>query len=320
MENERNGRVTVVIPTYNRAHYLPGAIRSVLNQTAADRCDIIVVDDGSTDDTPGVVAQFGNHVRYLRQPNAGSAAARNAGINASDAEFVAFLDVDDEWLPDKIERQLAVMTRCPEAALVAGRSYDRASGAPLRLRPEPPVATDAPVDFAPALFKDNFIPTPVVMVRRSALEHVGLFQPELRQAQDYHLWTRLACHGRGVYLSAPLAVITTDDPDSVSRDAARLLRWSLRARQLLRRELRVRPDCRPAWRRGMAACLAQLRDECYRRREFADATRFGAASLMYRPWPRPKWEFGRLLASAARAAVEPVRKARHSSQVQCSAT
>jgi glycosyltransferase involved in cell wall biosynthesis len=299
--HELPGRVDVIIPTFNRAHRVGNAIRSVLAQSAAECCEIYIVDDGSSDNTAEVVARFGQRVNYVRQEQAGPAAARNAGIRASSGEFVTFLDSDDVWLPDKIERQLAAMRQWPEVLLVGGRSYDQASGA-RHLRPAPPVATDVPVDFASPLFDDNFLPTPVVMVRRSALLQTGMFAPELPQAEDYHLWTRLACRGRGVFLSAPVAVITTDDPGSLTRDRPALLHASLRARRLLRSELVKRPDCRASWRRGMAACLAQLRDGCYRRGEFAAAAGYGAASLIYRPWPRARWEFGRVLAAAGRAA------------------
>jgi glycosyltransferase involved in cell wall biosynthesis len=315
-----DGRVAVIIPTYNRAHLIGRAIGSVLSQTAADRCEIVVVDDGGADNTADVVSGFDGRVCYLRQANAGPAAARNAGIRASSSEFIAFLDADDEWLPDKIERQLGAMCGPREVLIVAGRALDRDADGALRGRPDPPVATDSPVDFAPRLFIDNFLATSTVMVRRCGLARTGLFRPDLPQSEDYELWGRLACRGTGVFLDDPLALYAAAEPGSLTRDRTALLRSNLRARTLLRRELLRRPDCRANWWAGLADCLARLRDECYRRGDFADAAWFGAGSLLCRPWPRPKWELGRLFAAAARAAAGSITAAAHSSQVQCSAT
>ncbi len=93
--------VSVIIPAYNCSVYLPEAIESVLTQTYTD-IEIIVVDDGSTDDTPEVVAPYLDRIRYIRQSNKGLPAARNTGIRASGGEFVALLDGDDSWLPEKL--------------------------------------------------------------------------------------------------------------------------------------------------------------------------------------------------------------------------
>src|SRR5262245_39908172 len=101
--------VSVVIPSYNSAAYLPAAIDSVLAQTARD-LEVIVVDDGSTDDTPDVVARYGPPVRGIRQANAGVAAARNRGIAEARGRYIAFLDADDTWEPVKLERQLGELS------------------------------------------------------------------------------------------------------------------------------------------------------------------------------------------------------------------
>jgi glycosyltransferase involved in cell wall biosynthesis len=100
--------VSVVIPTYNRAHCLPRAIESVLSQSY-DRMEIIVVNDGSTDDTQSVLAEYGNRLHVISQPNAGVSAARNAGVLASRGEIVTFLDSDDEWMSSKVERQVLLL-------------------------------------------------------------------------------------------------------------------------------------------------------------------------------------------------------------------
>jgi glycosyltransferase involved in cell wall biosynthesis len=288
-----NGRVTVVIPSFNRAALLPRAVDSVLNQTVGDRCDIVVVDDGSTDNTGPVVANYGALIRYLRQPNSGAAAARNTAIRASNNEFVAFLDTDDEWLPDKTERQLDAMRRWPEVVLVAGRGVERYADGRTVSHRLPRIPLDQPTDFASALFDQNIMSTPSVMVRRRFFEEAGLFCEDLPRSHDYHMWVRLACRGPGVFLETPMAIYAADTPDGLQRDRDAALRSNVRARYLLRRELRRRPDCRDIWHRALARKLATLRDRCYVRGRYAEAARFGFESLWHRPWSRPKWEWGR---------------------------
>ncbi len=295
-----NGRVAVIIPTYNRAQFLPRAIASVQRQTMAERCDIIVIDDGSTDDTPSVVERCGPQVRYVWQPNGGAAAARNTGIRGTPNEFIAFLDSDDEWEPDKIERQLAVFEAWPEVVLVTGGALARGADGRTCVRVIVPrgVPRNVPFDAAPFLFADNFMPTPTVMVRRAVLERTGLFEEGLRRRHDYHLWVRVACVGPVVFLGALLARYDVDNADGLSRDRESCLEHKLRARRLLRRELRTRPDCRGVWHRGMAACLASLRDHSYRDRRFTAALGYGVRSLYHQPLGRPRWEWGRLAACA----------------------
>ena len=108
-----NVTVSVVVPAYNYARYLPKAIDSALGQTHPP-LEVIVVDDGSTDDTPRVLAAYADRIRVIRQANQGAGAARNAGIAAARGEYVAFLDSDDLWHPRKLELQLARFASDPE--------------------------------------------------------------------------------------------------------------------------------------------------------------------------------------------------------------
>src|SRR5262245_49416395 len=111
------GLVSVIIPSYNRAYIVGQAIESVLRQTYRP-LEVVVVDDGSSDNTRAVVEQYGPPVRYFRQANAGVSAARNAGFRQARGAFVALLDSDDRWLPWKLSAQVALLRRFPEVGMV----------------------------------------------------------------------------------------------------------------------------------------------------------------------------------------------------------
>jgi glycosyltransferase involved in cell wall biosynthesis len=194
-------RVSVVIPTYNRARFLPAAIASIRAQTLPCS-EIVVVDDGSTDDTAAVLAALGEGIVHLRQANAGPAAARNRGIHAASGELVALLDTDDRWCPNKIERQVELLRRHPAVALVsADMAVEDENGATM-------VASNfakrglagffaalhgAPVPEAPRrLLQLNFINTSTVLARREVLVELGGFDTRLRYGEDLELWLRIA--------------------------------------------------------------------------------------------------------------------------------
>jgi glycosyltransferase involved in cell wall biosynthesis len=105
--------ISVVMPTYNRGHLISRAIESCLGQLE-ERDELIIIDDGSTDDTERFVARYGNRLRYIRTPNQGAGAARNRGIQEARKPLLAFIDSDDEWLPGKIELQRAFMQAMPD--------------------------------------------------------------------------------------------------------------------------------------------------------------------------------------------------------------
>ncbi len=298
-----NGRVTVVLPTYNRAERLPAALETILGQTAIERCDIVVVDDGSSDETPAVAARYADRIHYVRQTNGGLAVARNTGIRACHNEFVALLDDDDAWEPDKIARQLAAFACWPQAVLVAGRVRDQFADGRTRLHPLPDVALDRPVDLAALLFQRNFLPPSSVMIRTRALYDVGLFHPAMRRSQDSYLWVKLACRGPFVIPDAVVTRYRVDVPGALSNNTFSQLSYKLRGRYLLRRALRRRPDCVVHWRRGIQIALTNLRDVAYRQGNHGQAARFAARVLLREPMGRGRWEWGRLVTSLCQAAL-----------------
>jgi tetratricopeptide (TPR) repeat protein len=184
-------RVSVIIPTHNRSGQLRVAIESALAQTYPN-VEIIVVDDGSTDDTATLMEEYAERVIYLRQANQDVAAARNTGIQAASGEYLTFLDDDDRILPTKIERQVQVLTSHPRAGLVHCRFYhmDEDGNLLSKVGPLP----------AGAVLKEllcrNFIWVGAPLIRRQCLERVGLFDEDIPAiCADWDMWLRIAQAG-----------------------------------------------------------------------------------------------------------------------------
>jgi glycosyltransferase involved in cell wall biosynthesis len=206
-------RISVVIPTYNNERHLSRAIDSVLAQSRPAE-EIIVVDDGSTDRTPEIAAAYGDKIRYLRQENAGASAARNTGIQAAACEWIAFLDADDEWLPNKLQRQTEHLQRHPELGWTTGNyleclceSRRQAPALPekqvLRILGGEQVCPDYLQTYSKGLTGH----TDTMLIRRDVLETAGFFRPEQKRFNDLDLWLRIAYrHPRIGYLPQPLAI------------------------------------------------------------------------------------------------------------------
>lgn len=198
-------RVSVVIPSYNHAQYLGEAIQTALNQTYRD-FEIIVVDDGSTDNTPQVLAGFGDPVRCIRQENRGLAAARNAGVLAARGEFVAFLDADDSWLAEYLAKMLAAFGNdASVGAVYSGWHYVDSSG---KLLPRTNIQVLERDEMYQAMtFMDFLIPSCVV-VRRECFDRLGLFDETFRAAQgceDWDMWIRVLA--RYAMVGVPQALV-----------------------------------------------------------------------------------------------------------------
>ena len=186
--------VSIIIPTFNRKHFIGDAIDSCLSQTN-DNCEIIVIDDGSRDGTGAFLRdRYGDHIQYISQDNQGPAVARNRGITAARGEFVQFLDADDQLAPNKIEKCLAVFRQRPEIAVV--HSYyqfvDADGRTPIETTPLPKFSDDI---FCEMLrLTGNHILISSTMARTAALRAVGGFadDPEFRSAEDWDLFLRLA--------------------------------------------------------------------------------------------------------------------------------
>lgn len=193
-------KISVVIPTYNCARYLAGAIESVLSQTYPAG-EILVVDDGSTDDTEAVMAAYLPHVHYISQANAGPSAARNHGIREASGEVVGFLDADDTWHPHTLSRVVQCFDANPSVALVTadkevidcvGAVKDASWWSRHGLAETLYGFGCRPIPQAFALLlQTNFVNTSLAFVRRSALERSGLFDETIRFGEDWELWLRI---------------------------------------------------------------------------------------------------------------------------------
>ncbi len=215
-------QVSVVIPAFNYAHFLPEAMASVLAQTWT-ALELIVVDDGSTDDTAAICARCADpRFRYVHQANAGLSAARNTGIREARYPRVAFLDADDRWEPRFLETVLREFERLgPEFAAV-GTACARmdSQGAPLPPPRRNFLYTDE-LTAASFCLRNRPISSSVV-VRRRVFEDCGYFDPTLRSSEDRDMWIRLTAHGyRFFYLGEPLAIIRRH-PENMSKNAPRM--------------------------------------------------------------------------------------------------
>ena len=224
-------RASFIIPTHNRAGLLAGAVRSAA--TAGADLEIIVIDDASTDDTPRVCAALAvefPEVRVVRlEQNVGLAQARNAGIEVSHAEYLAFLDDDDQRLPESLLAQIAALDATPEAGMgyAPVEIMDTAGRRTGQLQPEPSACPDG--DLFWELLHENFIRVPSVVVRRSALEAVGPFRSGLRRVEDRDCWIRLAERFPVVVTPAPVALYRQGDvaSEQLSTDHPAMARTTL---------------------------------------------------------------------------------------------
>jgi hypothetical protein len=197
--------VSVILPVHNRAAWVARAVTSALEQTYAP-VEIIAIDDGSTDETRRVLDGFGDRIVVVSQPHAGAYAARNRGLRAARGEFIAFLDSDDRWLPDRLARQMPLMGRS-EVALVFGDAV-HVYAAPPAVRARRTCFAVTPPHrgrVAAALAWGNFIPTSTVLVRRRSLDEAGGFSLERPLSVDYLTWFRIATRHELDFVEDPVA-------------------------------------------------------------------------------------------------------------------
>jgi glycosyltransferase involved in cell wall biosynthesis len=270
--------VSVVIPTYNGGALLRAAVDSVLAQDYFAPIEVVVVDDGSTQPVEPLPADLGTRVvRLIRQPNAGTAAARNRGISAARGEYVAFLDHDDLWDADKLSRQIPKFSESEIALVHAGARFVDTTGEVTSLLPGEPGLD------VHDLLADCRVAVQTAVVRRTVFDEIGMFDESLSAADDWDMWIRIADRYRVTAIPEPLATIRVH-PGNQSRDAE--LMYGA-ARRLLAKHAQLHGPCEHCRVARHTADVASRRAYYERLREQARAAgasgdRAGAVRLTAR--------------------------------------
>jgi len=209
-----SSKVSVIMPTFNRSYVLRDAIDSALAQTDCN-LEIIVVDDGSTDHTSEIVANYATtrKVHYSYQQNRGVSAARNCGIRIASGEFIAFLDSDDIWLPNKLSLQLNEFRKNAKLGILYGYAeFKNIKTGKSLIKPD-----SISLNFQEFINKHTVLPTSTVIVRKSYLDDVGYFDENLGIFEDLELWIRLARISKVGFIDKILAICRIND-DNISSD------------------------------------------------------------------------------------------------------
>jgi glycosyl transferase family 2 len=307
--------VSVVVTTYNHGKYIGAALESVLAQSFRDY-EVIVVDDGSTDDTGDVLESFRQHIMAIRQPNAGVAGARNAGVARVRGELVAFLDGDDLWHPDKLQAQVTAAATWPTAGMYVTDgvqfSDDRTVSPSLfghgirKLLDAPAAELGIAVNCYPLFLRGNLVFTmSQVAVRHSALMAVGPSDQRFPLSSDWDLHLRLASRFACVFIARPLVkwrYIPTSASGPLER---RRLNWDEDDVRILRKALRSGP---PEFEAVTSRLLRQrIRDTCRTAYLYGrEYDRRWAIGVLARIWRLHRWQ---LAAPAHLAALLLPRRA-----------
>jgi glycosyltransferase involved in cell wall biosynthesis len=278
--------VSVIIPVYNGAQEVQRAIDSALGQTGC-KVEVIVVNDGSHDETASVVAEYGDQIRAINQANSGVSMTRNNGIALATGDWVAFLDHDDYWQPEKLWLQLKAAERTNYEAVYTNVGNFGDTGRVGKLRSDP--ETMAEGDLTEALLQDNFIVLSSVMIKRAVIQGIGGFDTSLATVEDWDLWLKLASSGiRFAAVREPVTMYQWR-ADSLSKniDLMRTMRQKIVRRALESERAKALP-----WsvhRRALASiesCSAWFQAATSPRK----AIRWYMSSLWYWPFNLNSWK------------------------------
>jgi len=244
--------VSVIIPTFNRAHRIARAVASVLYQTFTDY-EVLVVDDGSEDATSEVLQPFRSRVKCIyHSKNLGVSAARNTGITESHSPLIAFLDSDDYWLPGKLAAQVSFFSEHPEA--VACQTEELWIRRGVRVNPMKKHLKPSGEIFEPSL-KLCVVSPSAVVVKRTLLEDVGVFDNDFPACEDYDLWLRISWKYPIWLIPEPLIIKEGGAPDQLSRSIEGMDRYRIRSIARL-----IKSACLSE--RQTQAALKELRLKC----------------------------------------------------------
>lgn len=295
MSSRTEPAVSVVIPAFNAGWCIRPAVDSVLAQTFTD-FELIVVDDGSTDDTAQILCSYGDALRVVSQPNGGMSCARNAGIRLARGRYIAFLDADDRWLAPKLERQVTLLDERSDLAFCAATAtLEDLDGEVLGTWAcsATGTASVAEVFAAHALIAGG---ASSVLARRELVQTLGGFDETLFGAEDTDLWIRLAARGGFACIPETLVVVLKR-PGSVSRNRQRMRAGAL---AMTRKNRHLLPTDKQGgyWRALYAGTLCDYAKWAYR-----DGERKAALADLARAFALAPLNRGRLIAGIARAVL-----------------
>jgi glycosyltransferase involved in cell wall biosynthesis len=270
-------KISAIIPTYNYARYVRRAVDSALNQTYPV-AEVIVVDDGSTDNTREVLAEYGNRIRYVYQANRGLSGARNTGIREATSPWVAFLDSDDCWMPEKIERQVKLVEADPTVDLVYTASMLHFTDGRVT-----PTGVVEPSQLWPRFRYINSVTPSTVLIRRDLIMKAGGFDETLRYCEDWEMWVRLGPKVKYAAVAEP-SIAYQITPGSLSANVAQELATAERIiDKTLVKDLRGLQ--RLYWRRLILSAVLFRASVTCRTTDPAASRRYLLRSLLN--WPSP---------------------------------
>lgn len=275
-------RVSVVVTSFNYGKYLRDCLDSILRQTYQN-FEVIVVDDGSTDDTARVVQPYlSPRVRYHYQANQGQASAKNAGIRLTDSEIVAFLDADDQWEPEKLERQLPLFNNPRVGVAFHGGRVIDPEGQPVPVPQRSGYMTFRRGTITKWLGFENIVPFSSTAVRRSLLREHGAFDESLTMGIDWDLWLRLSCQAEFDFIRDRLFVYRWGHSDQMSKNLEGRISGS---DTIFERFLRTHPE---AFTRGDLRRIrfhnSCGRADAYRGVDIRRSNSYLLEALQLRPW------------------------------------
>ena len=273
-------QVSVIIPTYNYGRFLPECVESVLGQTVLPE-EIIIVDDGSTDNTPEIVRPYLSNplIKYIRTENSGVSAARNTAIAASTGDIIGLLDADDKWRSDKLQLQLPLFENTRVGVVYSLNLPFDENGYVTEYRRVSPRRGQV----LDALLNNNIVPLSSAMVRRECFEKSGMFNERYGVCADFDLWTRMAVRGIEFdYVDEPLMMYRTSHTSMITD-----VTWKDREKHAILCELfdvHGRQDCTSRMKRmAWATFFSKRANSHYERgnqwRSLVDSIR----SICYRP-------------------------------------
>ena len=269
--------VSVIIPTYNRASFLPNAITSILHQTYEDY-EVIVIDDGSTDETPRVLKQFEGKIKVLFQKNRGASAARNLGIQEADGNYISFLDSDDQWTRKKLQIQMQRIQEDPDIKICYTDEIWIRNGVRVNQKKR-----HRKYD---GWFIDKMLPLCLispssVLIHREIFDTVGMFDEGLPVCEDYDLWLRINVRYPITFIPEPLIIKFGGHEDQLSRQYGAIDRFRVQALEKLLDNPYLKEVYRPLVIQTIRQKCRILANGCFKRGKIEQGKVFQAMIQKY---------------------------------------